>query len=239
MNETFDGKIVKKLIFVSTGRCGTKRIGEILSEKLPDQFSVKHVMPFSRVANIIGNIMFALGQSETVKRLLYNFIIKKFAENKEFICTDPLTAMIIPVEYINSKDVSITHIVRSPESFATSMLHFSRMRKKSFFAHNFIPFWQPGLLPFENFLNRNVKKKYQKISKQKNAYFEKQYSSNPNYVKITMEELFNSHFLHKIVKDFFKKEINITRDDLKKKSNESEAKSRQNIQKISSLKDNR
>jgi hypothetical protein len=209
---------MKKLIFVSTGRCGTTRITEILKEKLPDQFSVNHVMPFSRLANIVGNLMFYIGQSETVKRFLYNFIISKFAKNKDFICTDPLTSMIIPREYIDSKDVSIVHLERSPEAFATSMFNISRTKIKSFIAHNFIPLWQPGLFPLENLLNKNIKEKYKKISRFKNAYFLQHYSNNPNFVTITMEELFNSNFLNKSVKDFLKKEIHITTGDLKKKN---------------------
>jgi flavodoxin len=51
----------KILIFVSTGRCGTKRIAEILKEKLPeDKFAVQHQMNISRIANILGNLMYYL-----------------------------------------------------------------------------------------------------------------------------------------------------------------------------------
>ena len=33
--------VMKKMIFVSTGRCGTTRIAQILKEYLPDDFSIQ------------------------------------------------------------------------------------------------------------------------------------------------------------------------------------------------------
>ena len=48
---------MRKLIFVSTGRCGTKRIYELLSQYLMKNVSVVHQMNFSRLANVLGTIM--------------------------------------------------------------------------------------------------------------------------------------------------------------------------------------
>ena len=210
---------MKKMIFVSTGRCGTTRITQIFKKYLPDEFSIQHQMPFSRLANIIGNILFYIGQSEEIKYRLYEFITSKYSRRKFFICTDPLTSIVIPKEFINSEDVCIIHIIREPKEFAESFFKFSRGKLKSFIAHNFIPFWQIGVWPLENLLNINIKKKYKKVAELKNEYFVKKYSSNPNFIKIEMDEVFNSNFLKDIIYNYFNQDILISEEDLKIKAN--------------------
>jgi len=210
---------MKKLLFVSTGRCGTKRIAQILNNYLPEEFTVVHQMPFSRLANLVGNMFFYLGSTEKFKHLLYNFITSKYRQGKHFICTDPLTSMIIPKDYIDSGDVCIVHIARNPESFADSFHRLSRQRINSFIAHNFIPFWQIGIWPFENCLNPEIKKKYRKIAELKSNYFAQAYSSNPNFKKVEMENIFSSNFLNILIHDFFHYAVNIPVQELKIKTN--------------------
>ena len=210
---------MKKLIFVSAGRCGTTRIAQILKEYLPVEFSVQHQMPFSRLANIIGNIFFYCGQSEKIKSKLYNFIIARYYQEKYFICTDPLTSMIIPREYINSKEVCIVHIFREPKEFAKSFFCFSREKSKSFIAHNFIPLWQIGIWTIENLINKNIQKKYSEIMELKNKYFEDNYSFNPNYIKVDMDQIFNSNFLKNKILNFFNYNMPVTDKDLTIKVN--------------------
>lgn len=212
---------MKKIIFISTGRCGTTRLAEILKEKLP-QYTIVHQMRFSRIANITGNIMMHTGESDLLKKILYSFIIKKYyQEGKFFISTDPLTALIIPRKYYLSKDVCIIHIIRDAKSFAKSFFLFSRSRFKSFIAHNFFPFWQPGIWPLENILNRNILKKYEKVSKIKNNYFSLKYSINPNYQKITMDQLYNTTIIQDLINNLFNENIIISNTDLQRKANES------------------
>ena len=210
---------MKKLLFVSIGRCGTKRIAQILSKYLPESFSVVHQMPFSRLANLIGNILYYFGSSEIVKHALYNFITSSYSQNKFFICSDPLTSMIIPREQIVSEDVCIVHIIRDSSDFAESFFRLSRKRLTSLIAHNFVPFWQLNVWPFENLLSKNIKKKYMKIAKLKNSYFNKIYSSNPNYIKIDMIQIFNSDFLKRILFEHFYYEAIIPERELKIKAN--------------------
>ena len=217
---------MKKLLFVSTGRCGTKRIAEILKEKLPsDHFAVAHQMKFSRLGNVVGNLMYYCGEWEQIKQVLYAFIISKYARRKNFVSTDPLTAMIIPDRYASSPDVCIVHVLRENDSFAASMLSFSRSRFKSVLAHNFIPLWQPGLWPFENLLNRNIHGKYRKVSDLKNDFILNTYSHNENYIRAKMTDLFTTNMLQEIVNRWFDVKIEITTTDLKRKSNESRSSS--------------
>lgn len=212
---------MKKLIFVSTGRCGTARIAQLLREKLSDDYSVVHQMRYSRLANIIGNVMLYVGESNSIKRLLYEFIVSGYEGRNHFISTDPLTAMIIPDEYISSPEVCIVHIIRDDTSFARSFFSFSRSRLKSFIAHNFIPFWQPGVWPLENILNRNIGKKYQAVSKLKNAFFSKKYSVNPKYYQVRMGDIFTAPVLQDIVNGFFGEDISMSTGDLSIRANES------------------
>jgi hypothetical protein len=210
---------MKKLIFVSTGRCGTRRIAQILRKYLPEEFAVVHQMPFSRLANVAGNLFFYLGSSEKIKHLLYNFIVAKHCQGKHFICSDPLTSMVIPKDYIDSTDVCIVQIERSPEAFADSFFKLSRRRINSFLAHNFIPFWQIGIWPLENCLNRRIKRKYLKIAVLKNKKFAEAYSTNPNYVRINMAQIFSSDFLSNIIFKFFNYQVIIPSNELKIKAN--------------------
>lgn len=210
---------MKKLIFVSTGRCGTKRIAQILNQYLPEEFAIVHQMPFSRLANFVGNIFFYLGYTEKFKYLLYNSITSKYRRRKHFICSDPLTAMIIPKAYIDLKDVCIVHIVRNADTFAESFFNLSRQRSNSFIAHNLIPFWQIGIWPLENCLNPEIKKKYRKIAELKNNYFTQAYSSNPNYKRVKMKIIFSSNFLNDLVYDFFHYAADIPAQALKMKAN--------------------
>jgi len=210
---------MKKLIFVSTGRCGTKRIAQILRKYLPEEFAVSHQMSFSRLANFVGNLFFYLGSSEKIKHLLYNYIVSKYCRARHFISSDPLTSMIIPKDYIDSADVCIVHIERNPESFADSFFNLSRQRFNSFFAHNLIPFWQISLWPLENCLNPKIKEKYRKIAELKNKYFTEAYSSNPNYKKVAMENIFSSGFLNDLIQDFFQHAAGIPAQELEIKVN--------------------
>jgi hypothetical protein len=210
---------MKKLLFVSTGRCGTKRIAQILRIYLPEEFSVVHQMPLSRLTNFLGNLFFYSGASQKIKQFLYHLMTAKYCQKKHFICSDPLTSMIIPNDDVHSQNVCIVHIERDPEAFAESFFRLSRRRLSSFIAHNFIPLWQIGLWPLENLLNPAVKRKYMKIAEIKNNYFIQAYSSNPNYKRIGMETIFSSNFLNDLIYDFFRYTANIPTQELKIKAN--------------------
>lgn len=210
----------KALIFVSPGRCGTTRIAEILKERLPqEKFAVTHQMPFSRLANIVGNLMYHFGQSEKIKEILYNFIVSRYINGKHFITTDPLTAMVIPQKWVASDKVCIVQITREPDSFAKSFYCFSRKNPKSFIAHNFVPFWQIGVLPLENLFGSGIKIKYEKLSKKKESFFDTLYAKNPNYIKIDIKKMFNTDFIAELINRFFYIPIKVEPDELSIKSN--------------------
>ncbi|MCF7889451.1 MAG: sulfotransferase domain-containing protein [Victivallales bacterium] len=220
MSDHLGGK--KALIFVSPGRCGTTRIAEILREKLPrEEFAVTHQMPFSRLANVVGNLMYYFGQSEKIKEKLYDLIVARYINGKHFITTDPLTAMIIPKKWVESENVCIVQITRDPEEFAESFYRFSRKKTKSFISHNFIPFWQPGVLPLENFLGRGIKSKYKKVQKKKEVFFDTVYAGNVNYIKVDIHKLFDTDFITGLIHSYFCQPLELKPGELSVKSNQS------------------
>ena len=210
------------LFFISCGRCGTTRIAEILRKALPsEKYAVVHQMKYSRIANVIGNLMYYFGESERIKELLYFKIINRNRNDRHLISTDPLTAMIIPKCLTNNPANFIIHIQRKHDVFAESMYSFSHSRFKSFVAHNFVPFWQIGVLPLENAFNKNIKKKYKNVSIVKNHIFWNKYKNQKNYLIINMNELFSSNFIQNFIRLIFDENIVILDEDLKHKSNES------------------
>jgi len=211
---------MKSLILVSTGRCGTKRISEMLTVLLKDKgIEVNHQRPFSRISNVLGNIMFYIGSIDLVKRLLFGIQFKRGKNGNIF--TDPLTAMCLPGNIVADHEVHIIHIHRDDKAFAQSMYRLTRSRTASLFAHNFIPFWQPYLWPLENFINPNIRLKYEKMNQLKNKWFEARYKSNPNYRMVEMQTIFKEGFLNDLIKDIFELEINANQEILNIKSNQS------------------
>ena len=129
--------------------------------------------------------------------------------------------MIIPDKVISSPDTVIIHVKRDANGFARSMYNFTRKKKKSFIAHNFIPFWQPHLWPLENVACKSVFDKYKFIHFKKNEFFEKKYQKNCNYQCLTMEKLFSPHTLAQLINNFLDLDIVIPESDLWKKTNQS------------------
>ncbi len=209
---------MKKIIFVSTGRCGTKRIFELFKSKELNA-EVKHQMPLSRLANVVGNLMFLLCSFDCIKKIIYSSIASRFYNNRNFICSDPLTAMIIPKAIVKDIDTMIVHITRDDKEFAESIFKISRKRVKSFLAHNFIPFWQIGVWPLENIFNKKITDKYVKVNKIKNKYFNNLYSSNPNYLKTDMHNMFNNTTLIKEIAEFLDEQVEFSLEELSIKSN--------------------
>ena len=213
---------MKKLIFLSTGRCGTKRIAQILAEKLPgDRYAVVHQMKWSRLANVVGNLLYYFGNWEKLNEFLYSFVISGYECGKSFVSTDPLTAMVVPARYANSPDVCLVHILRENAAFADSMFSLSRSRWKSLIAHNFVPLWQPCIWPAENLLNKNIRKKYEKICALKNDFFKAKYSNSPYYHRVNMSDVFSTDILQQLTNEWFNEKIEIWPADLERKANES------------------
>jgi len=213
---------MKHLLFVSCGRCGTVRLAQILRIKLPvEKYAVVHQMKYSRLANVIGNILYYIRGFDWLKEKLYPGIVSSYRQERHFINTDPLTAMIIPGSVLFRPDTYILHVQRDHDEFARSMVALSRKRLKSRIAHNLVPFWQPGMLPLENQLGGNVHLKYRQVSIRKNQFFVDRYGRLDNYFHVDMKELFSPNFLAALINKTLGESIVISKEELLKKANES------------------
>jgi len=213
---------MKHLLFISSGRCGTVRLTQILKEKLPEEkYAVVHQMKYSRLGNVIGNILYYTKGLEHLKEKLYPAIVADYHKGRHFICTDPLTAMIIPQSILENNETYIVHLQRDHDEFARSMVALTRKRWQSRIAHNLIPFWQPGIMPLENQLRDGIHGRYRRVSLKKNQYFFHKCGHLRNYYHIGMKELFGSDRLAKIIKETLGETIDITQADLERKANES------------------
>lgn len=210
------------MVFVSTGRCGTRRLFEILRDYLPpSRFEVRHQLPGSRAANVVGNLLFHFFDSPLVREMMYRWVVGEGRRNRSLIISDPLTAMMLPDSWIRSDDVAVIHVTRDDEGFAQSMFGLSRTRRNSFFAHNLIPFWQPFLFPFQNALDPGVQRIYQRINRKKNRFFHLRCRKNPHYRKIDMKSLFSGGILERTILDFFGVSIAFPETVLSTRSNAS------------------
>lgn len=213
---------MRQLYIVSTGRCGTKRMKEILETVLPaDRFAVEHQMPPSRKANVLGNLMYYFGGGENLRERIIGGILDTFAGGRDFVCTDPLISMVLPDRLVQDPDVMILHVVREKTSFARSFFQLSRSRARSFIAHNFIPFWQLSVWPLENLFRRHILKKYERVWELKNTWLQERYTQNPNYQRVDMRELFSEHFMEGIIHSHFGLDVVIPPDLLAVRSNQS------------------
>ena len=213
---------MKHLLFVSGGRCGTVRLAQILGKHLTrENYAVVHQMKYSRLANVVGNILFKAHGFERLKEMLYLAIIARYRGSKHFVSTDPLTAMIIPQSILKRYDTYVVHVLRDHDDFARSMVAFSKKRLKSWLAHNLIPFWQPGIIPLENQLRRCIHLQYRRVSIEKDRFFSDRYGRQNNYCRVSMNELFSGNNLAVIIKETIGESILIPKEELLKKANES------------------
>ena len=74
----------------------------------------------------------------------------------------------------------------------------------------------------ENLLSRDVENKYASINDRKEQYFTKRYAKNPNYLRLSMDDIFSPGKLAQVIEQFFGVEVVIDKAALEKKSNASE-----------------
>jgi hypothetical protein len=194
---------MKSMVFVSTGRCGTLRLSQILGQYLPDSFFVAHQLPKSRLINIIGNLTYDWKTADRIRRQCFRWLLSDCPTDGYLVLTDPLSSMMIPDCWVYSSDVAIVHITREPLAFGRSIYRLSRSRWKSWIGHIIVPFWQPGLLPMENLIRNDIIQRYAHIGKWKNGYLEKRYGANPNYRKMKMADIFGTDIVSRLINDFF------------------------------------
>ena len=119
----------------------------------------------------------------------------KHKDKEYYINCDPLLSFGLSCVDFVGFDVSFVHLERKADDFVKSMINWQFTKMKSCIAHNFMPFWQPDIWPFEHifhlFNKAYLKNKYRKVWETKNRAFEREFQKRYPYLKIKFEELFD------------------------------------------------
>jgi len=185
----------KVIFFLTTGRTGTKKIAGYLQELCPPEVAVDHQTPGARFINVLANMHyhgFPAGKIITKK---IQAILAKHKDKEYYINCDPLLSFGLCCVDFTELEVAFVHIQRKTDDFAKSMINWQFSKAKSYIAHNFVPFWQPGIWPFEHivhFYNKEwMKLKYRQVWQIKNRIFEKEFRDKYPYLKVEFGELFD------------------------------------------------
>ena len=213
---------MKQLIFVSCGRCGTVRLAQLLRQKLPERdYAVVHQMAFSRLANVVGNLLYRTNRFDRIKEMLYLLITAKHRSGRDFVCLDPLTAMIIPKRFRGSRTPTLFIYNVTTMILPGQWCEIVQKTLEKLDAHNLIHFGSPGLLPLENHMRLNPYRQYRQVSIVKNRFFYDQYGKLRNYHHIDMKDVFATDRLSELIRITIGESVSFTDTELSKKANES------------------
>lgn len=182
-----------KIYVLSAGRSGTNLIYKIMKKIYPE-FPITHQTEWSRLMNIIGNILLIKPlPSSLIQKTLYYLKRTKKPEST----VDPLFSIPIAIFLSNSKEqyeYKIVHLVRDPRDFVCSFINWKNQRIRRIFLHHFVPFWQPNPVFCDNisFLHRTKMSKFDYFSwiwNFKNRLFEDLFGGKENYYLIRLEDL--------------------------------------------------
>jgi hypothetical protein len=183
------------LFMLSTGRTGTKKLGEVFSRLPGKRVIAEHQIDVSRKINILSNLHL---RGVPVRSLLFDTVhafIQAPRECDLYINTDPLISLGLTRRIAEQYNMYLIHVVRHPLLFAQSFVNLQFSRFKSFMAHNFVPFWQPTVRPFEHLIHfynpYYLLDKYIGVWLLKNKFFHQIYGENEKYIPICFEKLFN------------------------------------------------
>jgi hypothetical protein len=186
---------MKYLFMLSTGRTGTKKLGEVFSRLPGKRVIAEHQVAVSRKIDILANLYWwGAPVSAMLHGTIHNFI-KKERKCDLYVNTDPLISGGLNERIAAQYDLYLIHLVRHPLRFAQSFINLQFSRFKSFMAHNFIPFWQPTVRPFEHVVHHYRRDymidKYIGVWMLKNKFYHKTYSKNERYIPVCFERLFD------------------------------------------------
>lgn len=136
----------KNVLFVSTGRTGTKTLASFFSHYFDNSVG-NHQPPHSRFFNMFSN-MYVSGifTYSFLDRLVYKYKIPQIISSSKDYYVEANT-----MNYIISKNIQnhfsetfIIHIIRDPRDYVTSYMNWVHGRAFSTIANRVIPFWHPN-----------------------------------------------------------------------------------------------
>jgi len=195
-------KQFQSILFLSTGRTGTKFLASILRNTVPNADVFHEAGERSRLINILSH-------SNLAGATPFTFIIKAW----ESAIEKPLKASQGTRDfYIDANNhiyylvvnkpelypaLKVIHIVRDPRTYIRSHLNWSHSRGKSFLANYLTPFWQPaaymvGEMKIKDWLRLSKLERFAWVWNFKNLYINKVEDSAIPYLRIRFEDLFSA-----------------------------------------------
>ena len=190
----------RSVLIISTGRTGTKFIANLLNRHLSDA-CVYHASPYTPMINILCNAHLAGYLPRNAVEYTWGIFKKKelstchkgiYIDSNNHLYALPL---ISPNLYPGLK---VIHIIRDPRSYVPSHINWMKHRPKSYFAHHFVPFWQPngflmGEFTAKNWLKASTFERFCWIWDYKNAVIKKIQDTDIDYLSIRFEDIFLSN----------------------------------------------
>ncbi len=190
----------QSVLFLSTGRTGTKFLASTLGEIIPEADVFHEGGERSRLINIISHAYLAgivpLSFPSSAWKIAISDQLKRTQETKSYYidCNNHLyiLAQIRPELYPGLK---VIHIVRDPRTYIRSHLNWSRGRLKSWIANYLTPFWQPtgymvGEMSYQGWLRLSKLEKFAWVWNYKNKFIQQFEGSSTPYLRIKFEDLF-------------------------------------------------
>lgn len=196
MNKSF-----QSILFLSTGRTGTKFLASILRDTIPDADVFHEAGERSRVINILSHMNLAgiTPQAYTVsawKGVVLESLNKSRASRNFYIDANNHIYMLVRNHPELYPGLKVVHLVRDPRTYIRSHLNWSNSRFKSFLANYLIPFWQPsavmtGEMSLGEWLRLSKLERFAWIWNFKNQYINQLEGSSTPYLWVRFEDLFS------------------------------------------------
>lgn len=196
MNKSF-----QSILFLSTGRTGTKFLASILRDTVPDADVFHEAGERSRLINILShaNLSGVTPAALTIKTWQRSISdqLKQSRESSNYYIDANNHIYILAVNHPDLySGLKVIHIVRDPRTYIRSHLNWSHSRIKSFLANYLTPFWQPsgfleGDMGLGEWLRLSKLERFAWVWNFKNKYINQLEGTPTPYLWVRFEDLFS------------------------------------------------
>jgi len=185
------------VLFVSTGRTGTKSLANFFREYFNNVES-HHQPRYSRFINVFSNMYLSnIYPHELLRKFVYKYKISDIlsCEKEYYIEANTMIYAITDIIRELDKEVYVIHLIRDPRSFVTSYMNWFHGRAFSKIANKVIPFWHAnGVLADQiNLAEWISMSEFERLCwfwKFENEVILKMNKDYPNFISIRFEDLF-------------------------------------------------
>lgn len=192
-----DSMMDKIVLFISTGRTGTKSLANFFS-KYFNNVESHHEPQYSRLIEILSNMYLSnIYPHKLLRKFIYKYKLPNIlsCEKEYYVETNPMNYAIMDIIREIDKEVYIIHLIRDPRSYVTSCINRLHGRALSKISNRVIPFWHPNGVLTDQFklvewINMNDFERICWYWKYKNELILKMNKDYHNFMSIRFEDLF-------------------------------------------------